>query len=124
MTFEQENLVEKTLLEAPAYKKYLKEAQDYETKTSSLKKRISALKDERESLRALEANPDIESGKRNEVERKIGLVSKQIGELGSQLSAMTEGGGGGGGIKPGSAQARDRAKRSVKVQVLEQCDVV
>ncbi|RKO92695.1 AAA domain-containing protein, partial [Blyttiomyces helicus] len=90
--------------------------EDRDSKRNELRDRQTALKDERESLRGKEQADGVATSEADSIREQIKQKSKQIADIFLQLTAMDG--------ERGSGAAREAGKRSGKIKIIMDADVV
>ncbi|KNC96396.1 uncharacterized protein SPPG_08295 [Spizellomyces punctatus DAOM BR117] len=110
-------IVDRMLQESDEYQKYLTKAQEVDVRDEDIRAEMAVLRDERESLRAQEADDNVDGPQAQDIHEKIAAVTKKLGALHEKLTDGKQ-------ARSTTALARDKFRRRIRLNLLTDADVI
>ncbi|KAI9095962.1 hypothetical protein DFS34DRAFT_625583 [Phlyctochytrium arcticum] len=110
-------IVDQMLGESREYQKYLEEGGNSEVQSDEMRAEMALLKEEKETLRAQEADENIDAAQAREFGEKISAVSKKLSQLHEKLVQEKQ-------ARTQSGAAKDRYRKAVRIEILAKADVI
>ncbi|KAI9004711.1 hypothetical protein BC832DRAFT_540112 [Gaertneriomyces semiglobifer] len=112
-----DNLVDAALNKNPKFRSLNQSGDNEENTPEQIRLQMASLKDERETLRALEASDGLEASDVRDIQEKISAVTKKLSSLHGKLAADKQN-------RTSATMARDNIKRMTRAKLLQEADVI